>query len=60
MANTKPDSSQIAFLQSGTGAIARTTQDKLREVVSVKDKQFDHRLWWLRMQQLTALLSSPP
>ncbi len=25
------------FIQSGTGAVARTTQDKLREVVSVRD-----------------------
>ena len=30
-------SSSIGFLQSGTGAVSRTAQDKLREVVSVKD-----------------------
>lgn len=32
-----PDASEISFLQSGTGAVARTLQDKAREVVSVKD-----------------------
>jgi len=30
-------SSLVGFLQSGTGAVARTEQDKLRDVVSVKD-----------------------
>lgn len=30
-------SSLIGFIQSGTGAVARTNQDKLRETVSVKD-----------------------
>jgi hypothetical protein len=30
-------SSQVSFTQSGTGAVARTVQDKAREVVSVKD-----------------------
>lgn len=30
-------SSNIGFIQSGTGAVARTAQDKMREVVSVKD-----------------------
>lgn len=30
-------SALVAFLQSGTGAVARTVQDKLRDVVSVKD-----------------------
>lgn len=29
--------SVIGFLQAGTGAVARTTQDKLREIASVKD-----------------------
>jgi len=27
----------VGFIQSGTGAVARTTEDRLREVVSVKD-----------------------
>lgn len=30
-------SSLIGFLQSGTGAVARTAQDKMREIVSVTD-----------------------
>ena len=30
-------SSLVGFLQSGTGAVARTAQDKLRDVVSAKD-----------------------
>jgi parallel beta-helix repeat protein len=30
-------SSEVGFLPSGTGAVVRTVQDKLREVVSVKD-----------------------
>lgn len=30
-------SSLIGFIQSGVGAVARTAQDKLREVISVKD-----------------------
>ncbi len=30
-------SALVGFLQDGTGAVARTVQDKLREVVSVKD-----------------------
>lgn len=31
------DSSKVEFLQSGTGAVVRTVQSKLRESVSVKD-----------------------
>lgn len=31
------DSADVGFLQAGTGAVARTTQSKLRETVSVKD-----------------------
>ena len=31
------DASQIDYLPAGTGTVARTVQDKLREVVSVKD-----------------------
>lgn len=31
------DAALVGFKQSGTGAVARTAQDKLREVVSVKD-----------------------
>lgn len=31
------DSASAAFIQSGTGAVTRTAQDKMREVVSVKD-----------------------
>lgn len=34
---SKPDSSIVSFQQAGTGAAARTAQDKLREWVSVKD-----------------------
>jgi hypothetical protein len=30
-------SSLVGFLQAGTGAVARTSQDKMRETVSVKD-----------------------
>lgn len=30
-------SSLVAFLQSGSGAVARTAQDKLRETISIKD-----------------------
>ena len=30
-------SSLVGFMQSGTGAVSRTTQDKMREFVSVKD-----------------------
>lgn len=30
-------SSLVGFLQDGTGATARTTQDKLRDIISVKD-----------------------
>jgi hypothetical protein len=37
MSQTKPDSSQIIFKPSGTGAVASTVQNKLRESVSVKD-----------------------
>lgn len=29
--------SLVGFIQQGTGAVSRTTQDKLREIVSVKD-----------------------
>jgi parallel beta-helix repeat protein len=32
-----PDSDQITFIQSGTGAVARTVQTKLRDTVSVRD-----------------------
>ena len=31
------DSSDVSFLQAGTGAVARTAQAKMRDVVSVKD-----------------------
>jgi hypothetical protein len=31
------DSSEVTFLQSGTGAVVRTAQSKMRDVVSVKD-----------------------
>jgi hypothetical protein len=31
------DSSAVAFIQSGSGAVARTAQAKMREIVSVKD-----------------------
>lgn len=31
------DSSDVTFLQAGTGAVARTAQAKMRDVVSVKD-----------------------
>lgn len=31
------DSANVGFLQAGTGAVARTTQSKLRDTVSVKD-----------------------
>jgi hypothetical protein len=34
---TSTGSSLIGFIQSGTGAVARTAQDKQRETVSVKD-----------------------
>lgn len=32
-----PSASNVTFLQSGTGAVTRYAQDKMREVVSVKD-----------------------
>lgn len=35
--NDTDGSSLVGFIQSGTGAVARTGQDKLRETVSVKD-----------------------
>jgi hypothetical protein len=34
---TPTGSSLIGFIQSGTGAVARTVQDKLRDTISVKD-----------------------
>ena len=37
MAMTKPTSEQVTFLQTGTGATARTVDDKLKDTVSVKD-----------------------
>jgi hypothetical protein len=37
MATTKPESSQVTFLQNGTGAVISTVQTKLYESVSVKD-----------------------
>jgi len=36
MAQTKPDSSQVVFKPSGTGAVDTTVQEVLRETVSVK------------------------
>lgn len=35
--NNAIDSSAVSFLQAGTGAVARTAQAKMRDVVSVKD-----------------------
>jgi len=37
MAMTKPTSEQVTFLQTGTGATARTVDAKLKDTVSVKD-----------------------
>jgi len=37
MSNTRPDSSQVVFQPSGTGAVATDVQGKLRESVSVLD-----------------------
>lgn len=39
LASTSPGNGaeMVGFIQSGTGAVARTAQDKMREVVSVKD-----------------------
>ena len=37
MAMTKPTSEQVTFLQTGTGATARTVDAKLKETISVKD-----------------------
>jgi hypothetical protein len=34
---TGVDSSEVTFLQAGTGAVTRTAQSKMRDVVSVKD-----------------------
>jgi len=34
---SKPDASLVGFQQEGAGAVVRTAQDKMREVVSVKD-----------------------
>jgi hypothetical protein len=34
---TGVDSSEVTFLQAGTGAVTRTAQSKLRDIVSVKD-----------------------
>lgn len=34
---TGPDTSGLQFLQAGTGAVSRTVQSKLRDIVSVKD-----------------------
>ncbi len=36
-ASAAVDASKVSFLQSGTGAVARTALDKMREVFSVKD-----------------------
>ena len=35
--NNAIDSSAVSFIQAGTGAVARTAQAKMRDVVSVKD-----------------------
>ena len=35
--NGNVDASLVTFVQSGTGAVSRTAQDKMREAVSVKD-----------------------
>lgn len=32
-----PDATNINFIQAGTGAVTRTSQDKMREAISVKD-----------------------
>ena len=32
-----PDASEVNFIQSGVGAVTRTSQDKMRESISVKD-----------------------
>jgi polygalacturonase len=32
-----PDASEVNFIQAGTGAVTRTSQNKMRDVVSVKD-----------------------
>lgn len=37
LAQGTSDSASASFIQSGTGAVSRTAQDKLREVASVKD-----------------------
>jgi len=37
MAMTKPTSEQVTFLQTGTGATARTVDSKLKDIISVKD-----------------------
>ena len=37
MANTKPLAEQIVFASGGTGAVVRTAQDKIRELVSFED-----------------------
>jgi hypothetical protein len=37
ISNQSTGSSKVGFLQSGTGAVNRTVQDKLRDTVSVKD-----------------------
>ena len=37
MAMTKPTSEQVTFLQTGTGATARTVDAKLKDTISVKD-----------------------
>lgn len=37
MSNTRPDSSQVVFKPAGTGAVATTAQNKLREMVSIFD-----------------------
>jgi len=37
LAQGTSDSASSAFIQAGTGAVSRTAQDKMREVVSVKD-----------------------
>ena len=32
-----PDASEVNFIQAGTGAVTRTSQNKMRDIVSVKD-----------------------
>lgn len=37
MANTRPQASQVIFQHAGAGAVPRSLQDKLQDVVSVRD-----------------------